>query len=250
MWPASACTQVRDGTLPTSLGPCSQFSSLTNLRSLVLQSRCGGSGYAPLQRLTALTRLGLETVLATPSCLTVLTLLRDLRVGSIRWQAEGMLPGEAEALAAALPRLRHLTRLDLAITSSMPTLFLTALTSLCSLWWGAAFADSSALPPGAWVRSLRTLSLPGQLLVASLPTLAEAQLERLATSDFSASHQPLLPAIFNFAVDRRSLCLLIIFHFRLQDSSLSAMQLAQRRRPDLRIVVGAEDGSLLFDGDV
>lgn len=170
-----------------------------------------------------------------PSCLTELRLLRDLRVGCIRGQAEGMLPGEAEALGAALPRLRQLTRLDLAITSSMPTSFLTTLTSLRSLWWGAAFTDGPTLRPGAWVRGLRTLSFPGQLLVASLPVLAEAQLERLATSDFSASHQPLLPAIFNFAVDCHSLCLLIIFHHRLQANSLSAMQLAQRRRPDLRI---------------
>ncbi|PRW58207.1 NACHT and WD repeat domain-containing 2 isoform X1 [Chlorella sorokiniana] len=98
-----------------------QLSTLTKLRHLTLQfPQCGSDGYAALQPLTRLTRLTLEVeVHALPSCLTLLTLLRDLRIYS--WN-KGMPADEAAALADHLPSLRQLTRLDVVVARAISLL--------------------------------------------------------------------------------------------------------------------------------
>ena len=229
-----------------------QLSALTNLRQLTLQfPRCGPDGYAPIQHLTALTRLVLEVeVYALPGCLTCLTQLRDLRVYS--WN-EGMAAHEAAGLAGALPSLQQLTRLDVYIEHEVPTAALTALTNLQTLWWESMpVSGTSALPPGAWVRGLRTLLLSASLAAASLSVLAAAtQLERLGIRGHILSEQPPLPAIVAFAAERPSLRLLVLFYTDMPDDVKQAVQRAQRQCPDLHVVLGSDDGMhLLFDGDL
>lgn len=228
-----------------------QLASLTRLRQLTLQfPQCGRNGYAPLRHLTALTRLMLEVeVHALPSCLSRLKLLRDLRIYS--WN-EGMPAHEAAALAPSLPSLQQLTRLDVYIDHEVPAAALTALTNLHTMRWEShTVSAGAALPPGAWVRGLRTLLLTAQLATASLPALSAAeQLERLGTVDHTSSEQPHLPGIIAFAGERPRLRLLVLLHAELQGRASDAAQQVQRRRADLQIVVGSETGmDLLFDGD-
>lgn len=157
------------------------------------------SGYGPLLHMSMLTRLVLEFgMLTVPSCLAQLMQLRDLRICSY----EAGMP-VAAALADHLPSLQQLTRLDVHINHEVQAAALTAPTNLRSLWWEPnTISAGAALPPGVWLRDLRTLLLHSKLLTNSFTGLANAgQLERLGVSHCAPNHT-LLPAILGWAAEQ------------------------------------------------
>lgn len=147
-----------------------QISRLSQLQALGLH--CFGytsDSYAQLAALPALRRLWLGDCSEVPACLSRLTQLEALSC----WDEGTVLDKDtADLLAAALPHLTRLTHLAISQLegAEQAAAALASLPRLQRLVWGG----NQPLPPGPYLRSLRSLDTFASSLLASLPALAGA----------------------------------------------------------------------------
>ena len=244
-----ACTAVHFQQPCLPLPPsCSQIGTLPQLRHLHIHHPYeDASSYAALAQLSLHTLELTGCVAVLPECLSALTTLQSLTVdgGNMGDEEEAAV---AAGLAAALPHLRQLSRLDLALTSPQPLAALTALTSLRWLcWWWQPQGQSPSLPPGGWLQQLQTLAAPQALVAASLPALAGAQrLEQLCVYARGLSPDVHLTAIIRWAAQHPFPQQLLLGNRTVGSSVWTEIGAAARLRPGLRITASTINQDL-FD---
>lgn len=180
-----------------------QISKLSRLQALGLHyTNYGHDSYASLAALPAVRRLSLEAFAPVPACLSQLTRLEALSI----WDSAELLGDEtAMLLQAALPHLSCLTHLAISAGAGQAAaaLALASLPRLQHLVWEGEGEEEQSLPPGPYLRSLRSLrrlDTSPLVLLGSLPALAGATaLECVGLSCSTSSPQQLAAAALRCA---------------------------------------------------
>ncbi|KAL4425647.1 hypothetical protein ABPG75_009663 [Micractinium tetrahymenae] len=217
-----------------------RLTALTRLHTLSLeQLECPSAGYWALAQLPSLRRLVIRNCTSWPACLSSLTRLEALALDD---EEVELLTGADEQgsdiIAAAMPRLRHLTLLALDSVHGEPLVpaALTCLTGLHSFHW--LEGGGGALPPGSWLCSVRQLAANAACIADSLPALAAAtQLEQLgALFGGDQSEDDRFPDVLCAAAHLPALQRLVLRGSReLFGDNVEALLAAQRARPALQI---------------
>lgn len=238
MKPAVAPVHVQCSGCPCPFGL--QIGALRNLRHLCLRHPYGNAdSYAALAGLALETVELLGVVTVVPACLSALTTLRALAVDTMNAEDEELQAALADNLSHALPHLTRLSYLALRMYVNGPLACLSALTSLCSLFWVWSPEDpTAALPPGGWLAGLHTLAAPFRLVSTSLPALQSAQhleqlcLYREGAADSSESD---LRAVIRWAARHPALRRLLLGDRSVPGTLWADIAMAIREHPSLTI---------------
>lgn len=206
-------------------------------------------GYAVLERLPSLRRLRLQACKWCPASLGSLSRLTALYLQQTPLQgtaAQALV--QAEAALAALPQLRHLAIRPAHASMPFPAA-VAAMDQLHTLAWvpktsapPEPWSPFPALPPGAYLPSLRRLVVPAAMAAPSLGALAAGatRLECLALfsfADASTTEQAALMEVVAGHPTLRLLSMELSGRYACA-ATFMAVSGALARRPGLRLKVG------------